>query len=151
MRTPDELTGVFRANGLKITPQRQAVFRALHRATDHPTAEAVYERVCEEVPNISLRTVYQVLNDLTDMGEVASLDIGMGATRFDPTPEDHHHLVCTSCGQVRDLFLADVGLDVPEDQSGGFVVGSPEITWRGLCPSCQPRGPRGRTRKGIHA
>jgi Fe2+ or Zn2+ uptake regulation protein len=137
VRSPEELTEVFRANGLKITPQRQAVFRALHRATDHPTAEVVYARVCEEVPSISLRTVYQVLNDLTAMGEVSSLDLGTGATRFDPTSDEHHHLVCTSCGEVRDLFLGGVAVDVPEDQVDGFAVGAPEITWRGLCPACQ--------------
>ncbi len=137
MRTPDELTDAFRAGGLKITPQRQAVFRALHRATDHPTAEVVYARVCQEVPSISLRTVYQVLNDLTSMGEVTALDLGTGATRFDPTGGDHHHLVCTACGAVRDLFLDDVAVEVPTEQAGGFVVGTPEITWRGLCPGCQ--------------
>ncbi len=137
MRTPEELTEVFRASGLKITPQRQAVFRALHEASDHPTAEVVYARVCDEVPNISLRTVYQVLNDLAAMGEVSILDIGAGATRFDPTPSEHHHLVCTSCGEVRDLFLDEVDVHVPTEQVAGFVVGTPEITWRGLCPACQ--------------
>jgi Fe2+ or Zn2+ uptake regulation protein len=139
VRSPEELTDAFRANGLKITPQRQAVFRALHDATDHPTAEAVYAKVSKEMPSISLRTVYQVLNDLTAMGEVATLDLGTGATRFDPTASDHHHLVCTSCGAVRDLFLDDVDVEVPDEQVGGFVVGRPEITWRGLCPSCQQR------------
>lgn len=152
MRAPEELTEVFRANGLKITPQRQAVFRALHRATDHPTAEVVYAKVSEEMPSISLRTVYQVLNDLAAMGEVSTLDLGTGATRFDPTTDDHHHLVCTSCGEVRDLFLPRVAVDVPEAQAGGFTVGAPEITWRGLCPSCQrkPPSPTHRTRKASH-
>ncbi len=140
MRTPEQLTDAFRASGLKITPQRQAVFRALHDATDHPTAEAVHARVSEAMPSISLRTVYQVLNDLAAMGEVTALDLGTGATRFDPTGSEHHHLVCTSCGAVRDLFLDDVGVDVPTDQAGGFVVGHPEITWRGLCPACQEKG-----------
>ena len=148
MRTPAELTEVFRANGLKITPQRQAVFRALHRATDHPTAESVYARVCDEVPSISLRTVYQVLNDLVAMGEVSTLDLGTGATRFDPTPSDHHHLVCSSCGEVRDLFLSTVRVHVPDDQSAGFVVGRAEITWRGLCPACQQS--QQRQRKEAH-
>jgi Fe2+ or Zn2+ uptake regulation protein len=136
MRAPEELTEVFRANGLKITPQRQAVFRALHRATDHPTAEAVYARVCDEVPSISLRTVYQVLNDLVAMGEVTTLDLGTGATRFDPTASGHHHLVCASCGEVRDVFLSRVRVEVPADQAAGYAVGHPEITWRGLCPAC---------------
>lgn len=138
MRTPEELTEVFRARGLKITPQRQAVFQVLHTAADHPSAEGVYATVSAQMPSISLRTVYQVLNDLTSMGEIAALDLGTGATRFDPTHGDHHHLVCASCGAVRDLFLDDVPVAVPSDQTGGFAVGRPEITWRGLCPACQP-------------
>jgi Fe2+ or Zn2+ uptake regulation protein len=149
VRTPAELTEVFRASGLKITPQRQAVFRALHRATDHPTAEVVYARVCDEMPSISLRTVYQVLNDLAAMGEVAAIDLGTGATRFDPTASEHHHLVCTSCGEVRDLFLADTGVEVPSEQAAGYVVGTPEITWRGLCPACQQSTIHD-NRKAIH-
>jgi Fe2+ or Zn2+ uptake regulation protein len=136
VRSPEELTVAFRASGLKVTPQRQAVFRALHEATDHPTAEAVYARVSGEMPAISLRTVYQVLNDLAAMGEVVALDLGTGATRFDPTPDEHHHVVCTACGAVRDLFLGDLDIDLPAE-AAGFAVGSPEITWRGLCPECQ--------------
>lgn len=136
MRSPEELTAAFRRRGLKITPQRQAVFRVLHDASDHPSAEAVHAAVTVEMPSVSLRTVYQVLNDLTSMGELAALDLGTGSTRFDPTAGDHHHLVCTSCGSVRDLFLDDVSVEVPSDQAAGYVVGRPEITFRGLCPAC---------------
>jgi len=64
------LTELFRARGLKVTPQRQAIFRVLHGETTHPTADAVYDAVSESMPTISLRTVYQTLNDLTAMGEV---------------------------------------------------------------------------------
>ena len=143
MRSPDQLTDAFRAQGLKMTPQRQAIFRALHEAVDHPTAESVYARVSAEMPSLSLRTVYQTLNDLSAMGEIAALDLGTGSTRFDPTAGEHHHLVCTSCGAVRDLFLGEVGVEVPPTETGGYVVGRPEITWRGLCPSCQTQQPKG--------
>lgn len=136
MRSPDELTLAFRANGLKITPQRQAVFRVLHQSQEHPTAEAVHAAVVADMPSVSLRTVYQVLNDLTAMGELAALDLGTGSTRFDPTHEDHHHLVCTRCGAVRDVFLDAFDVEVPEAQAAGYRLGRPEITFRGLCPTC---------------
>ena len=139
MRSPEELTSEFRQRGLKITPQRQAVFRVLHSATGHPTAEAVHAAVTAEMPSVSLRTVYQVLNDLTSMGELTALDLGTGSTRFDPTRDDHHHLVCTSCGAVRDLFLADLAIDIPASQAVGYQVGRPEVTFRGLCPRCIQR------------
>ncbi|MDH4171160.1 MAG: transcriptional repressor, partial [Acidimicrobiia bacterium] len=56
VKSPAELTEVFRAQGLKVTPQRLAVFEALLADADHPTAEAVYERVVSALPTVSLRT-----------------------------------------------------------------------------------------------
>jgi Fe2+ or Zn2+ uptake regulation protein len=138
MKSVAELTELFRAQGLKVTPQRQAIFRVVHDATDHPTAETVYESVSADMPTISLRTVYQTLNDLASMGELRALDLGTGSTRFDPMAEPHHHIVCTRCGAVRDLIVDFPDVAVPSRQLGGFAVGEAEITWRGLCPSCQP-------------
>ena len=61
------------------------------------------------MPSISLRTVYQTLNDLAEMGEIQALDLGTGSTRFDPNIDEHHHLVCERCGLVRDVAL-DTGV-----------------------------------------
>lgn len=138
VRTPDELTELFRARGLKVTPQRQAIFRHLHGNEVHPTAESVYASVREEMPTISLRTVYQTLNDLAEMGELQLLDLGTGSSRFDPNIEHaHHHLVCTACGKVRDLFVEFPGVAVPDGQDHGFVVGSAEVVFRGVCEDCR--------------
>jgi Fur family peroxide stress response transcriptional regulator len=135
MRTPDELTQRFRAEGLKVTPQREAVFRALADDVDHPTAEAVHASVTAEMPNVSLRTVYQVLNDLAAMGELNALDLGLGAARFDANVDTHHHLVCTSCGKVRDVYVDPVAVPVT---APGFTVDSAEVVFRGRCDDCVP-------------
>jgi Fe2+ or Zn2+ uptake regulation protein len=136
VRPPEELTALFRRHGRKITPQREAVFRVLHHTSEHPTAESVHAAVSAQLPTVSLRTVYQVLNDLSAMGEIGALDLGTGSTRFDPTTGEHHHLVCRRCGAVRDLFLEDVVVSVPPEQAAGYSIGRPEITFRGLCPDC---------------
>jgi Fe2+ or Zn2+ uptake regulation protein len=136
VKSPAQLTEMFRAQGLKVTPQRQSIFRALHDAEHHPTAEAVYAEVSESMPTISLRTVYQTLNDLVAMGELQQLDVGTGATRFDPNTGAHHHLVCSGCGKVRDLFVDPPSLEVPAEQAKGFTVGRAEVTWRGVCDDC---------------
>jgi Fe2+ or Zn2+ uptake regulation protein len=109
----------------------------LHGNDTHPTAEAVHVAACAEMPTISLKTVYQTLNDLAAMGEIAQLELGTGAGRFDPTVETaHHHLVCDKCGRVRDLH-ADFGpLQIPSADGHGFAVGSVEIVFRGRCAEC---------------
>ena len=137
MRTPDELTELFRLRGRKVTPQRQFIFRILHESHTHPTAESVYAAVHQVMPTVSLRTVYQTLNDLADMGELKVLDLGTGATRFDPNHSPHHHLVCTVCGAVGDLMADFSGLGVPAGQEQGFEVGEAEVVFRGRCPDCR--------------
>ena len=138
MQTPDALTDLFRAHGRKITAQRQCIFRALDGDVTHPSAERVYERVRREMPNVSLKTVYQTLNDLAELGEITALDLGTGAARFDPNVESsHHHLVCRSCGKVRDVDADFPGLKVPSGAAQGFDVLSAEVVFRGLCDECR--------------
>jgi Fe2+ or Zn2+ uptake regulation protein len=139
VKSVDVLTEQFRARGLKVTPQRQSIFRALSTSTVHPTAEAVYAAVSAEMPTISLRTVYQTLNDLAAMGELSTLDVGTGSTRFDPNLEPHHHLVCDGCGRIEDLHIQLPGLTPPTaGDAGGFQVTATEIVFRGRCAACAP-------------
>jgi len=136
VRTPEELTEIFRARGLKITQQRQSIFRALHGSTVHPTAEAVFASVRDEMPAISLRTVYQTLNDLAAMGEIHAVDLGTGSVRFDPHTGPHHHLVCDGCGRVQDVEAEFPGVTVPDAGASGFAVRTTEIVFRGDCRDC---------------
>ena len=138
VKTADELTRLFRSKGRKVTPQRQCIFRALQGDVTHPTADIVYARARKEMETISLKTVYQTLNELAALGEVAALDVGTGTTRFDPNVEDsHHHLVCRSCGKVRDLHADFSHLTVPDDSSQGFELGGAEVVFRGKCAECR--------------
>lgn len=144
MKSPEQLVSAFRAAGLKVTPQRQLLFRLLHNNTAHPTAETLYEVASREMPGISLRTVYQTLSDLTAMGELQQIDLGAGASRFDPNIDDHHHVVCDVCGDVRDVYVSNAdrmsvsGLD-------GFAVHSTRIVFSGECPRCEKRSAVSRT------
>jgi Fe2+ or Zn2+ uptake regulation protein len=122
---------------LRVTPQRQAIFRLLERNDAHPTVDALFEAARDEMPTISLKTVYQTVHDLEAMGEVELLHLGTGSVRVDPNVEhDHHHLICTQCGKVRDV-LVDVGrLRVPARVRGGFAVSGVEVNFRGVCEEC---------------
>jgi Fe2+ or Zn2+ uptake regulation protein len=136
VKTPDQLTDRFRSQGLKVTPQRQAIFRILHGNEAHPTAEAVHARVVRDMPMVSLRTVYQTLNDLTAMGELGQIDVGTGSARFDPNLSPHHHLVCDTCGRVDDLHVDYPDVAVPAGSAADFEVTRTEIVFRGRCAAC---------------
>lgn len=137
MKSGAELTELFRAHGLRVTPQRQAIFHLLQGNDTHPTVEALHEQLRDQMPTISLKTVYQTVHDLAALGEVHTLDLGTGSLRVDPNVEDdHHHLVCTSCGRVRDLPVEFDGLRVPQRYRRGFTVDDVEVIFRGRCEEC---------------
>ncbi|MCX6517194.1 MAG: Fur family transcriptional regulator [Actinobacteria bacterium] len=133
MRSPEDLTVAFRVAGLKVTPQRQLLFRLLHNNSSHPTADSLFNVASELMPGISLRTVYQTLTDLAEMGELQSIEVGSGSMRFDPNISDHHHAVCDNCGAVHDVYVNRApelrGLD-------DFSVSDARIVYRGLCGAC---------------
>lgn len=135
MRTPTELTAAFREQGLKITPQRQLLFRLLHDNTTHPTAEGLFAVASEQMPGISLRTVYSTLNDLAAMGELRVVSHSPGAVRFDPNTADHHHAQCDRCGHLRDVYL-DESPELHARGMEGFTPHATTIVFSGLCHAC---------------
>jgi len=138
VKSVEELTALFRLRGRKVTAQRQCIFGVLQGDVSHPTAESVHAAARAKMETISLKTVYQTLNELASMGEVAALDVGTGTTRFDPNVESvHHHLVCSSCGKVRDLHADFSSVTVPAGSDDGFEVGEAEVVFRGLCSECR--------------
>ncbi len=142
MKSPAELTELFRNQGLKVTPQRQRIFSALYGNLEHPTAESVYASVINEMPTISLRTVYQTLNDLASMGELVHLEFGNGSGRFDTNLDRHHHLVCDECSKVVDVDVDATAVRVPSSGRTGFTVTSTQIVFRGSCAECENPLPR---------
>lgn len=118
---------------MKLTPQRELIFRLVFDNATHPSADAVFAAARMHMPMISLKTVYQVLNDLVALGEIHSLDIGIGAVRFDPNISDHHHAVCGGCGLILDVPVSETPQLLDER---GFVVHVVDVTFRGLCAAC---------------
>jgi len=136
VKSPTELAEAFRSRGLKVTPQRQLLFGLLDGNTSHPTAEALFARASELMPGISLRTVYTTLTDLTEMGELQSVVLGAGATRFDPNVDHHHHGICDRCGAVVDLYVEGTG-GLLVDDLHGFEATDASIVFSGICADCR--------------
>lgn len=135
MKSPTELAEAFRAKGLKVTPQRQLLFALLDGNVSHPTADGLYARASEQMPGISLRTVYTTLTDLVEMGELQSVTLGSGATRFDPNVDEHHHGICERCGSIIDLYV-DASESLAADTGSQFTVRSASIVFHGTCTTC---------------
>lgn len=136
MQSSDELTELFRDHGLRVTPQRQAIFRLLSGNDRHPTVDALYEAASADMPTISLKTVYQTVHDLEALGQVALLDLGTGRVRVDPNVEhDHQHLVCSVCGMVRDVPLG-ARPRLPASYRREFAVDAVDVIFRGVCDQC---------------
>jgi Fe2+ or Zn2+ uptake regulation protein len=145
VQSSGQLIEQFRAQGLKVTPQRQRIFEALvSTAGEHPTAEAIWAEVVRHMPAVSLKTVYQTLNDLSTMGVVSHLDIGTGSARFDTNVDRHQHVVCNRCNRVWDVYvdLAEEWIEsklpsqLPHELDGKFFVSSSDLVVRGLCGTC---------------
>jgi Fur family peroxide stress response transcriptional regulator len=92
-----------REHKLKITPQRVAVYKALIASSEHPSAEAVYDKVKGVLPNISLDTVNRTLNTLNEIGAAFVVEGSGDVRRFDGNLENHQHFKCVKCRKIFDF------------------------------------------------
>jgi Fe2+ or Zn2+ uptake regulation protein len=127
-----------RAREWRVTPQRRVIAEVLSGEHVHLTAEAVHAAAQQRLPEISLATVYNTLNELVTMGELLGVAAGSGPKRYDPNVTvAHHHLVCTSCGTLRDVLPDSTSLQaLHANNLHGFVLTGVEIVFQGLCPDC---------------
>ncbi|MEU9877502.1 Fur family transcriptional regulator [Streptomyces phaeochromogenes] len=131
--TAEELRGV----GLRVTAARVALLETV-RSGDHLGVEAIASGVRDRVGHISLQAVYEALHALTAAGLIRRLEPPGSPARFEGRVGDnHHHLVCRSCGVVVDVDCA-VGhapcLTASDDR--GFAIDEAEVIYWGLCPAC---------------
>ena len=124
--------------GLKITPQRSLIFDELSKATDHPTADAIYKRVRKSLSNISFDTVYRTLLSFTEVGIVNLVEGSGEQKRFEPNLHQHHHFRCIKCHTIYD-FENDAYNDivVPETVRKQGVIINKRVVLEGICSKCK--------------
>jgi Fur family transcriptional regulator, peroxide stress response regulator len=125
--------------GLRLTPQREVLIRALSGAAGHPTADDMVQRVREVLPTVSHATVYRNLQELVREGIIRTLDLAGTAVQFEVNPDDHHHFVCRRCGHVWDVYLSGLDVRVNRRRTGlrGFQVDHRDVQLRGVCAGCR--------------
>jgi Fur family ferric uptake transcriptional regulator len=139
--TTTEFEGMLRQSTLRVTRPRLAVLRAVH---DHPHADtdSIIGLVRADLGQVSHQAVYDVLRALTDAGLVRRFQPMGSVARYEPEIGDnHHHIVCRSCGAVADAACA-VGvapcLTATDDHA--FAIDEAEVIYWGLCPACAESG-----------
>jgi Fur family peroxide stress response transcriptional regulator len=135
-----EFEALCHARGLPVTMQRQTILEVVLECSEHPSADEVYDRVKDRVPNVSRSTVYRALEAMVELGVVRRLNHAGVGVRYDGKVQRHHHLVCTTCNRVLDY--QDPSLDdlpVPKSGVSGFRITDYSLHFTGICAECSKR------------
>jgi Fe2+ or Zn2+ uptake regulation protein len=128
---------MLRGAALRVTRPRVAILHAVH-AQPHADTDAIISAVRVELPEVSRQAVYDSLHAMTAAGLVRRIQPAGSVARYESRVADnHHHVVCRSCGLIADVDCA-VGeppcLTASDDR--GFSIDEAEVVYRGLCPDC---------------
>jgi Fe2+ or Zn2+ uptake regulation protein len=135
--TTVDFEGMLRGADLRVTQPRMAVLTAVH---EHPHADTntIIDAAREDLGEVSTQAVYDVLRALTEGGLVRRIEPAGSLARYESrTGDNHHHVVCRSCGTIADVDCAAGATPcLTASSSNGFVIDEAEVTFWGLCPEC---------------
>ncbi|MEA4815841.1 MAG: Fur family transcriptional regulator [Lachnospiraceae bacterium] len=127
-----------REKGLKVTPQRMAIYSMLSNTVEHPNAETIYKALEADNPSMSLATVYKTLDSFQNANLVKELNVGEGRSRYDANVSPHPHLVCTYCHRVFDLDIKEFcDLRSKIENITDFEVEHEQLIFYGKCGECK--------------
>ncbi len=130
-----------RANGLRLTPQRIAIYEEVKRSSTHPTAESIYRKIKKKYPNISFDTVNRTLLTFSDIGLLRVVEGYGEARRFDSNTKIHHHFICLKCGDIIDFNHKKYDqLNIPEEFKSNYQVTNKRVILEGICKKCISTG-----------
>ncbi len=123
---------------MKYSRQRELILRTVQEHPIHPTADDVYAMLKQTEPNLSLGTVYRNLNFLADHKMIRKILVPNASDRFDGMMDDHHHMLCTQCGEIFDLEH-DLAEELSKEilQKTGFQMNRCGLMVLGICARCR--------------
>ena len=135
-----DVADTLRSAGLRVTAPRLAAYDAV-AAAPHCDADAVLSAVRRRLGKASTQGVYDALRVLTEQGLLRRIEPAGSPARYETRIGDnHHHVVCRSCGTTGDVDCAvDAAPCLDASDTHGFVIDEAEVTYWGLCPACQNR------------
>lgn len=140
--TKGHFVGALQERGVRVTPQRAHVWRALVESGGHFTADELWEKTKDALPGLELSTVYRSLEALRAAGLVAESRLPEGPRVFEARPALHPHLVCDVCGGIShpDPEVGPRLIETLNAGSGDFEVKELHAVARGTCAGCTGRG-----------
>lgn len=133
----EAIVSKLKAKGLRVTPQRFAVYANLLSRTDHPTVEQILVDLNQHCPVSSQATIYSSLQALRTAGLIQEVLLEAGVSRYDAKIERHHHFHCQSCGSIEDIGWDALPVVEFDRLRTGLQAHAYEITVRGCCDACQ--------------
>jgi len=132
-----EFRKLCRAHGLAATHQRQLIYETVMSLPGHPSADGVYDIVRQEIPAISLATVYKNIRVFLERGIFHEVSFHHGSLRVEPNLRPHHHVVCVRCRSISDLDEAELEpVQLKHKVLRGFEVQRFAVDVLGICQSC---------------
>ncbi|MBQ4128993.1 MAG: transcriptional repressor [Ruminococcus sp.] len=122
--------------GHNYSSKREAIFKTIASTKSHPSAAWVYEQLKDEIPNLSLGTVYRNISLFKEQGKIITVANVNGEERIDADTSDHAHFVCEACGGVYDLIQSEQSPLEKELSQKGFVIKRKNVVFHGTCSGC---------------
>ncbi len=123
---------------VKYSSQREAIIKFLRTRKDHPTADVVFQHIREDIPNISLATVYRNLNQLAASGTILRLTCNGKTDHFDACVEPHYHFLCKCCGAVKDIDMEPINeLISTASNNCNYDIDQVSVLFSGTCDDCK--------------
>lgn len=123
---------------MRYSKQRDLVYEIVKNSHDHPTADTIYLKAREQMPNISLGTIYRNLTELVESNQILRVIVPGDSDHFDHTLINHSHFLCKECKCVTDLNKVDVDdLITNIEKYNKVKILSNQISFIGICPKCQ--------------
>jgi Fur family peroxide stress response transcriptional regulator len=136
-QTADAIVQTLKSKGLRVTPQRYAVYANLLGRTDHPAVDTLLVDLNRDSPVSSQATVYSSLQALQEVGLVREVLLEEGVTRYDANVSPHHHFRCRCCGQIEDVDWEVLPAPNFDRLRPDLTVEGYELTVQGVCDRCR--------------
>ncbi len=127
-------------HGLKLTPQRIAIYEAICHTTDHPSADKIFKKIKGKFPSMSFDTVNRTLLTFSAIGLLKVVEGHGDPKRFDPNLKQHHHFRCIRCNTIIDVYSRYYdSVKIPQDIQSRFTVLGKRVVLEGICKQCRKK------------